>query len=354
MRKSIIVSIMALLLLGGAMTTGKAQSGNPQKRQTIVFYNVENLFDTIKDPAVWDDEFTPSGPKQWNSAKYWKKIANLEKVFYAIAEENKQFPIVIGVSEVENRNVLEDVAATEKLMPANYQIVHYDSPERRGVDVAFFYRPDQFKYEGSFPEPTVVEELPDFLTRDILTMWGTIDEEPFFFMVAHWPSRSGGQMASEFKRIGAAKTMRRIADSVLMLRPETKIVMMGDLNDDPSDPSIAHYLGARQHKDEVGTGPGQFFNPFFQMHKEGYGTLAYQDAWNLFDNIIVSGNLINDTGGYQLWRNPKNKFYGNIFDRPFMRQKSGQYKGYPLRTYAGNKFQDGFSDHFPVYIFIAR
>lgn len=354
MKKSITVLIVAVALVGSLGFTARAQQDppQPQKRQTIVFYNVENLFDTINDPAIWDDEFTPEGPKKWTGAKYWRKMARLEQVFYAIARENKQFPAVIGLSEVENRNPLEDLVAMEKLLPANYQIIHFDSPERRGVDVAFLYRPDQFKYEGSFPEKTVVEGEPDFQTRDILTMWGTIDEDPFFFMVAHWPSRSGGQMVSEHKRIGAAKTMRRIADSVLLERPDMNIVLMGDLNDDPSDPSMATYLGAARTMDN--TAPADLYNPFFQMHTDGFGTLGYNDAWNLFDNIIVSGNLINGRAGYQLWKNPKNPYYGVIFDRSFLRQKSGQYKGYPQRTFVGNKFENGFSDHYPVFIFIAK
>lgn len=347
MKRSIIVLFVAALICLGV------ESANAQTvRRTIMFYNVENLFDTVDDPAVDDNEFLPEGPKLWNQTKYWKKMANLEKVVDAVSTENRQYPAVIGLCEVENRNVLEDLASMEKLMPANYQIVHYDSPEARGVDVAFMYDRSQFKYEGSYPETTIVEELPGFRTRDILTMWGTIDGEKFFFMVAHWPSRSGGEMASVSKRIGAAKTERRIIDSVLMADPSIKIITMGDLNDDPSDRSIAEYLGAKL--EQADTPAAGLYNPFYRMHLDGYGTLAYQDAWNLFDNIIVSGNLINGSDGYQLWKSPRNKYYGNIFDRPFLRQRSGQYKGYPQRTYVGNKFENGYSDHFPVFIFIAK
>ncbi len=347
MKRSIITLVVAALVCLGAVT-GNAQS----KRRTIMFYNVENLFDTLDDPAVNDEEFTPEGIKAWNAVKYWKKMDNLEKVIAAVSSENKQFPTVIGLSEVENRNVLEDLAAMEKLTPARYQIAHYDSPEARGVDVAFLYNPAEFKYEGSYPERTIVEELPDFRTRDILTMWGTIDGEKFFFMVGHWSSRTGGQYASEFKRIGSAKTTRRIMDSILTADPSVKIVIMGDLNDDPSDKSIAEVLGARLERE--GTPTGGLYNPFYRMYRDGYGTLAYQDAWSLFDNIIVSGNLVDGVGGYQLWKSPRNEYYGNIFDRPFLHQKSGQYKGYPQRTYVGNKFENGYSDHFPVYIFIAK
>lgn len=352
MKKGIIALFAAALLIA-ALWPVRAQNGNPTQRHLVMFYNVENVFDTIKSPGVYDEEFTPQGPKQWNHHKYWSKMRNLERVFSSIAEDNGRFPTVIGVSEVENRNVLEDMVAMPKLLPLNYQIVHYDSPDARGVDVAFFYRPDKFKYEGSFAEKTIVEDAPDFRTRDILTMWGTLEGEQFMFMVAHWPSRTGGQRASEPKRIGAARTMRNIIDSVLLEKPDLKIVLMGDLNDDPTDESIARVLGAMGNIKDV-KAPGELFNPYFQLHRDGYGTLAYQDAWNLFDNIIVSGNLVNGSGGLQLWKPNRSKYWGFIYDRPWLKQQSGQYKGYPQRTYVGNKFEDGYSDHFPVFIWLAK
>jgi hypothetical protein len=259
---------------------------------------------------------------------------------------------VIGVSEVENRSVLEDIIATPKMAPGNYRISHYDSPEARGVDVAFMYRPDVFKLEGSAPIRTQIPSLPNFKTRDISTMWGTIDGEPFFFMVAHWPSRLGGKDASEFKRIAVGEQMRRIADSVLKADPATRIVAMGDFNDDPTDPSMAEGLGARTRMKELE--PGDFYNPFGDMLRAGIGTLAYGDAWNLFDNIVVSGNMVSGDDGMQLRKAPGSKYYGNIFRRHYMVQREGQYKGYPLRTYVGNNFQGGYSDHFPVYIYFAK
>ena len=198
--------------------------------------------------------------------------------------------------------------------------------------MAFLYRPEVFKLEGSYPVKTVVPSLPNFKTRDILTMWGRIDDEPFFFMVAHWPSRLGGKDASEFKRIAVGEQMRRIADSVLKADPATRIVAMGDFNDDPTDPSMAEGLGARTRMKELEPG----------------------DAWNLFDNIVVSGNMVSGDDGMQLRKAPGSKYYGNIFRRHYMVQREGQYKGYPLRTYVGNNFQGGYSDHFPVYIYFAK
>ena len=324
-----------------------------QKPFKVVFYNMENFFDTLKDPQTFDEEFTPEGPKKWNTAKYTKKLGNIERVLFDIAAIDKNYPAVIGVSEIANRAVLEDIVATKKLAPANYRIVHYDSPDARGVDVAFLYRPDIFKLEGSAPIRLHVPSLPDFRTRDIVTMWGTIDDEPFYFMVIHWPSRLGGKDASEFKRVAAGEQMRHIADSVLALNPATKIVAMGDFNDDPTDPSIAVAMGAKGKVKELE--PGDFFAPYAAMLRAGLGTLAYGDAWNIFDNIIVTENLVSgDPGELRILQAPNSKFYGNIFKRNYMIQKEGQFKGYPLRTFVGNNFQGGFSDHFPVYIYIGK
>lgn len=324
-----------------------------QKPHKVVFYNLENFFDTINDPEVLDDEFTPEGPKKWNAAKYAKKLGNTERVFFDIAALDKNYPAVIGVVEIENRTVLEDIVSTPKLAPASYRIVHYDSPEARGVDVAFMYRPDVFTLEGSRAVRTVVPQLPNFKTRDILTMWGAIDCEPFFFMVAHLPSRLGGREASEFKRVAVGEQMRRIADSVLRANPRTRVVAMGDFNDDPTDRSMTEGLGAKTRMKEVGE--GDFYNPYAEMLKAGMGTLAYGDAWNLFDQIVVSKNLVDSTdGGLRIVKAPGSKFDGNIFRPLYLIQREGQFKGYPLRTYVGNNFQGGYSDHFPVFIYLGK
>ncbi len=338
--------VAMLLSLGNAA----AQS----KRYTVLFYNVENLFDTIQDPTIYDTEFIPSGNKEWNSTKYYKKLDNLEKVFYSIAEQNRAYPTIIGVSEVENRNVLEDIASMPKLQRANYQICHYDGPDARGVDVAFFYRPDQFEYEGS---ESIKANIPgareNFRTRDLLTMWGKIDGEPFFFVVSHWPSRRGGQSSSAYLREGLASQIKSICDSVRNDNPSTKVVVMGDFNDDPGDKSVSECLGAKLKKNKLGK--NDMWNPYWQMHRDGYGTLVYNDLWNLFDNIVVSENVANaPKGTLEIWKPKQNNYYGNVFKAEFLFQKEGQYKGYPLRTYVGNNFQGGFSDHLPVYIYLVK
>jgi len=324
-----------------------------QKPYKVVFYNLENFFDTIRDPSINDREFQPNAPKRWNSFKYARKLANIEKVLFDIAAVDRDFPAVIGVSEIENRSILEDLVATPKLSAGNYRIVHYDSPDLRGIDCGFLYRPDVFKLEGSEAIPFVMPGMPHFRTRDFVTMWGTVEGEPFFFLVSHWPSRLGGKEASEPLRIAAAEQCRRIADSVRRAVPATKVVIMGDFNDDATDPSVVEHLGARGRLRDLG--PDDYFNPFYMVFRAGYGTLAYHDAWNLFDNIVVSENLATgSTGSLKIRRPEGRKFYGMIFKRLYMVQKEGQYKGYPLRTYVGTDFQNGFSDHFPVYIYIAK
>ena len=321
------------------------------KPYMVAFWNFENLFDIYNDPETHDDEFTPEGIKKWNETKYQKKLSNLERVIFDMAAINKDYPVVMGVSEIENRSVLEDLVSQPKLKGAKYRICHFDSPDARGVDVAFLYRADVFKLEGCDNIKLNVPELPNFRTRDLVVMWGTIEGEPFYFLVSHWPSRLGGKEASQFKRDACAKQIREIKDSLLQANPATKVVVMGDFNDDATDASLVKVMGAKGKVKELET--GDFFNPYVQMLKAGLGTLAYQDSWNLFDNICVTENLVNGTYG-KLRLIKGKKFYGNIFTRPYMLQQEGQYKGYPLRTFVTNNFQNGFSDHFPVYIYIGK
>jgi hypothetical protein len=342
-----------LLIFVLIAVAGTVAGQTPAKRYPIVFYSIENAFDTIKDSGSMDDEFTPAGPKKWNTQKYRTKMGNLERAFFAMSASMKDYPAIIGLSEVENRNVLNEIASMPKLRKANYQAVHYDSPDPRGIDVALLYRPDIFRYEGSQPIPTLVPSLPGFKTRDILSVWGTIEDEPFCFFVCHWSSRRGGETTSDFKRIGAAKSVRTAADSIMTLRPDTKIVIMGDFNDDPVDESLWEVLGAKGERDKIAT--RGYYNPYWEMYMRGYGVMDHNDSWNVFDAIIVNHNLMNPEGqGLKLVRSERSVFWGNIFDHPMLKHQSGQYENYPLRTFAGNTFRGGYSDHFPVYIFVSR
>ena len=348
--KKLFSLIFCLFVLSGAVAL-HSQEG---KDYTVMFYNVENLFDIYDDPMVADEEFTPDGPKDWTEHKYREKISHIGQVIFDIAKANASYPAIIGVSEVENRRVLDDLVSVPDLLRANYQIVHYDSPEARGIDVALIYRPDIFKYEWSKPIRPVIPEWPDFRTRDILAVFGTIDGEEFCFFVNHWSSRRGGSHASEYLRCGCAATLKRFTDSLSAVHPDVKIVIMGDMNDDPDDRSLTEVLGGKAKPELVQD--GEFFNPFISMHKAGYGTLGYQDAWNLFDNILVSKTLLEDGGDGQLRirKAGKGKYYGNIFRRPYLIQQKGKFKNYPFRTFSGNTYLGGYSDHLPVYILIGK
>ncbi len=324
-----------------------------QNPHTILFYNVENLFDPTDDPATDDDDFTPKGKYKWTDDKYKTKLGNLEQVILDVTSVSRNFPTVIGLAEVESRSVVEELASTSKLFPISYNIVHYDSPDQRGIDVAFMYRADKFNMEGNRAVRTIVPEHADYRTRDILTMWGTLEGEPFFFMVAHWPSRRSGKESSEYLRVASGTQMRHIADSVRAIRPMTKFVLMGDFNDDPNDKSVIESLGAKGRMRHVGD--GDFYNPFYKMLMAGHGTLAYNGEWNLFDNIVVSENLVNSAEGRltlleSIYNNTK--FDGNIFKPAYLIQADGRYRGYPFRSFSGNDFVGGYSDHLPVFITI--
>lgn len=310
-----------------------------QKPYKVVFYNFENLFDTIRNPEIYDEEFTPEGPKKWNTPKYTKKINNLSRVLFDIAAINKDYPVVIGVSEIENRNVMEDVIATPKLAPANYRIVHYDSPDARGVDVAFYYRPDVFKLEGSAPIPFTMESLPNFRTRDVVTMWGTIDGEPFYFMVAHWPSRLGGKEASAPKRERAAEIMRHAADSVLAINPATKVVMMGDFNDDATDKSITEVLGAEGNIRKLQS--GGYYNPFIDMLKAGIGSLAYRPVEPVRQYRRVGEPRYRLDGFAQAGACPQGEILRQYFPCPLSVPAGRPVQGLPAAYVRGQQFPGG-------------
>ena len=204
-RLLLIISVMLL-----SATTLFAQ----EKPYMVAFWNLENLFDLYDDPETHDEEFLPDGVKKWNEVKYQKKLSNIERVMFDMAAIQRDYPIVIGVSEIENRSVLEDLVSQPKLKGANYRICHYDSPDARGVDVAFLYRADVFKLEGSDNIKLIVDGLPNFRTRDLVVMWGTIEGEPFYFLVSHWPSRLGGKERSQYSRDFVAAKCKHICDSV--------------------------------------------------------------------------------------------------------------------------------------------
>lgn len=313
------------------------------KASCIAFYNIENLFDTIDDPNTNDAEFLPDGINRWTAQRYQAKLSNMAKVIAGIGNEMvKGGPAIIGLSEIENRGVLEDLINTQPLKDLGYAIVHYDSPDKRGVDVGLLYKPSVFKMVNSTSGRLYMPGRTDFFSRDQLVVTGELDGELISVIVNHWPSRRSGPEYRE----EAAKLTRRLSDSVSGVHKNAKIFIMGDLNDDPTDRSVLKFLGAKGKKEEVAK--GDLFNPMWQLHRDGIGSLAYRDAWNLFDQIIVSEPLLSENG--KGWRFYKAK----IYNEKFLIQKDGPYAGYPFRTFAGGAYAGGYSDHFPAYVFIVK
>ena len=342
-RNSLI--LILLIFYSGILS---AQKDN-YKLAAIGFYNLENLFDTDDDPKINDEEFLPDGKNAWTPDRYEEKLANMAYAISQIAIDQVQPGLsILGLAEIENRKVLEDLASHPLLKERNYQIVHFDSPDRRGVDVAMFYNPRHFKVKESQPVELIVygETGKREYTRDILLVGGEFDGEELFIMVNHWPSRRGGESRSAYKRNKAASICRAISDSIYAIKPHAKVVIMGDLNDDPTSPSLTGHLRAKGKKSDVEA--GGLFNPFYDFYRRGLGSNAYQDSWSLFDQIIISQNFLDEKqSGYKFLK-------ANIFNKQFLVQQTGKYKGYPFRTFSFDNYQGGYSDHFPTYILVAK
>ena len=360
MRLRKILYSALLLLVVAATACAKGDKG--ARGYVIGFYNVENLFDTYHDEGKNDYEYLPDGANRWTDARYNRKLRNIATVIKAMADENKAFHTVLGLSEVENRHVLEDLVSQKEIADANYQIVHYDGPDRRGVDVALLYRPEQFKLIESksipfdFNSKDIKFDMDEesqghFRTRDVLMVRGEIKGEMFAFFVAHLPSRIGGK-GSDLRSRGAEIIYENSA-KLMNEYPGIKIVVMGDMNDNPTDESMAVYMHGKENVSEVGK--MDFFSPFTSMLKAGYGSLAYRGEWNIYDIILANEALVNaPKGTLRIVPIVKGKYYGRVFKQPFMVQQTGQYKGTPFRTYSSGSYVDGYSDHYPTYIVISN
>lgn len=342
--------IVLFLILMVSFTSLKAQTNGKYQKICIGFYNVENLFDTINQPDVNDEEFTPEGSNEWNALRYNRKLLHLSE---AISRIGGNGAVILGLAEVENRKAVEDLIRTPLLKNHNYGIVHYDSPEPRGIDVALLYDKNVFTLHHSKAHPLLLKDNPDFKTRDILQASGTIAGETFHFLVAHFPSRREGVLQSEYRRIASAGLMRHITDSLLQRQPAAKIVLMGDFNDNPDNLSLSKVLQAENHFTPLS--PLRLYNPMAQPYKAGKGSSVYRNEWQLFDNIIVNGNFTGDNPlAFRLYKDPQTGERSFIFNASFLTRQSGRNPGYPTRTYAGKKYFGGYSDHFPVYIFIEK
>lgn len=313
----------------------------------VGFWNVENLYDTINDNKKKDDEFTPEGLKRWTGDKYRTKIGNLATVISEIATGITADGLaLLGLCEVENKSVLHDLVNHPKLKKRNYQFVHIEGPDIRGIDPAFVYNPAYFNLKKALAYPVKLAVDSTYKTRDILVVSGLFLDEAVAVLVNHWPSRRGGEMLSRANRNAAAKLVRYIADSVVRENPVTRLIIMGDLNDDPVNESVRKYIGTyanvKQANDSL------FFNPMEALGRKGIGTLAWQDCWHLFDQILLSSNWI--SGNFETWQ----YYQVRIFNKEYLKSDFGNFKGYPFRTYSGGVYTGGYSDHFPSYILLAK
>lgn len=355
-----ILNVILLIVL--TVSQLSAQTDKSRKIFVAGFYNLENLFDTYDDPAKNDAEFLPDGANQWTEVKYQKKLHNMATVIKSMAQTNGRFHTLLGVSEVENRLVLEDLVSQPEIAAANYQIVHYDGPDMRGVDVALLYRPDNFEFIDSESIPfdfnssriEFAMDGPDrvnFKTRDILMVHGLLDGEEFAVYVAHLPSRIGGKGWDLRSR--GAEIIYEHACMMMEKHPGIKIIVMGDMNDNPTDRSMTEFMHGKENPQDVGK--SDFFSPFLSMLKAGYGSLAYQGTWNIYDIIMVNEALLNaPDGGLKIRPVGKKGFYGVVYKKQFMITQTGQYKGTPFRTFSNGSFIGGYSDHFPTYIVLEK
>lgn len=342
--------LLVLLVFLSILLAINAQKTKQQYKIAIIgFYNLENLFDTLDDPSINDEEFTPFGPKKYTGKIYFDKLSKLSTIISQIgADQNPDGPAILGVAEVENESVLKDLVQQPSIINRHYQFVHYDSKDARGIDVALLFNPKYFQVLAS---NKLFVQLPGgskdaYFTRDILWVRGQLDGEVINIYVNHWPSRRGGEERSAPARDAAAQVCRNHMDSILKADPNAKIIVMGDLNDNPTNNSVARIINAKAKERDVKE--KEMYNPWVELYKKGIGTLAYQDAWGLFDQILISYPWLSKSqSGFFFYQR-------YIFNKEFMVENIGRYKGYPMRTWDGNTYRGGYSDHLPTYISLLK
>jgi len=340
---------MALTLL---LTTGASQAQKKFSVYGVGFYNLENLFDTCHDVGKNDYEYLPEGTNRWSGLKYTNKLKNMARVLSEMGTD--KLPGVgcaaIGVSEVENAKCLEDLCNQEPLKARNFQYVLLEGPDHRGVDCGLVYNPKLFQVRDVklVPYIYILPEDSARATRGFLTVSGTLAGEHVTIVVNHLPSRG----ATSFYREEGGRQIRLVVDSLVKADPNVKILVMGDMNDDPQDKSMAEALGAKRKMKDVPNEPGGLWNPWWDVLASGTGTLQYDGKWNLFDQIILSNALL-DRDGKKDYKTLKLWNY-QIFRRDYLFQKEGKYKGNTLRTHAGGAWLNGYSDHLPTVVYLIK
>ena len=348
MKKHLLLLTVLFLTISVAFSQSKGKKYNIR---TIAFYNLENLFDTINDTSI-NDEASPMMEIKFNRSKvYWDKIDKLSSVISQIgADKANTSPAIIGVSEVENLNVLEDLVKNKHLIKKGYGIIHYNSPDKRGIDVALLYQKRYFKpVHHEVFNPNIYRDNKKVYTRDQLLVSGYLDDELIHVIVNHWPSRSGGEAKSRPLREKAAYQNTKIFAQIREKDPNAKILTMGDFNDDPINTSFKKVLKTKSRKKNVGE--LDIYNPYEDMFRRGFHTLVYRDNINLFDMILISSPLLDkgkkDFSTYKM-------FKANVFNKRFLTTKKGQFKKYPFRSFSNGGYTGGYSDHYPVYMYLIK
>ncbi len=331
------------MLLGFAFfqscLSSQPTQSNDLKIYRAAYYNVENLFDTLDHPSKNDDRFTPESDKKWNTERYFDKLNKLSKVIAAM-----EYPSILGLSEVENNAVLKDLINETSLKNHSYQIVHFESPDERGIDNALLFQKDHFKLihaeniRINFPKEVVENDF----TRDIVYVNGKLaGNEILHIFVNHWPSRRGGVPESEPKRTYVASVLKAKVDEIFAKSPNANILIIGDLNDETDNTSVSKTLGAKLSLDNLED--QSLYNLMSGFDQKGIGTYQYRGNWNLMDNIIVSTTLIN-SGSKIKATNP------TIFQQDWMMYDDSKHGKVPSKSYGGPNYYGGYSDHLPVYI----
>ena len=332
-----VIIFFIFLLSGGCgiFKSGKITTLPTADTLSISFYNVENLFDTLDDPAIADEDFTPEGKLKWNTDRYRKKLENLSRVVEAMS-----YPSILGLAEIENRSVLEDWINYGSMKMQNYAIVHFDSPDERGIDVAMIYKKSDFRVSDSRIIPVNlpdVEDMVDNKTRDVLVVNGFLKNKPVVLFFNHWPSRGGGQQKTEPLRKHVAQIVRTEIEP--LLANGSRVVIIGDFNDEPDNNSVAQVLKAG--KIETPVSKNELYNCFYESHQKGEGTYNFRGNWNQLDQLIVSGNLLSADSDCSVVK-------AEVFKKDWMLYDDKKYGPLPNRTYGGPNYYGGYSDHLPI------
>jgi len=341
-----VKKLYLLYILGTFICITSCGQKNDKKEMTVAFYNCENFFDNKHEDGKNDEDFTPEGKYHYTDRIYHQKLHNIATVIQQIGKNDVSNLAIMGLSEVENDQVLNDLTKQPEIAGNHYQYVWFNGPDRRGINVALLYDPSYFHVLNAEPLHVSLQKAGDsFSTRDVLHVFGVLGSDTVHVFVNHWPSRLGGEEESEQKREIAASVDRNYIKNIFSRNVNAKIIIMGDLNDNPTDSSVTYILGAKGDKQNVND--TELYNPWLNIYTSGIGTLEYKHQWDLFDQIMISGAF--------LTIKPNNLHFdkAEIFKPDFLIDHYKRSEGYPHRSFIGTHWINGYSDHFPVVMYLA-